>query len=84
MANKLDNRLSYAIELRNSSWFNEKVYDYLNDNKITLTWSVRDELKTPPIVTTSDQIYIRFIGDRSINDKDFGEIIRNRDREMVE
>jgi uncharacterized protein YecE (DUF72 family) len=40
-------------------------------------------LKTPPIVT-SDQIYIRFIGDRSIPDKDFGKIVKNRDKEMVE
>jgi uncharacterized protein YecE (DUF72 family) len=40
-------------------------------------------LKTPPIVT-SDQIYIRFIGDRSINDKDFGKIVKDRKKEMVE
>jgi uncharacterized protein YecE (DUF72 family) len=83
MVYRLDNRFRYAIEVRDSSWFNDKVYDYLKDNNITLTWSVRDELKTPPIVT-ADQIYIRFIGDRSIDDKDFGKIIKNRDKEMVE
>ena len=43
MVNKLDNRFRYAIEFRDSSWFNDNVYDYLKDNKITLTWSVRDE-----------------------------------------
>ena len=40
-------------------------------------------MKTPYIVT-SDQIYIRFIGDRSIDEMDFGKIVKNRDTEMVD
>ena len=83
MVNKLDNRFRYAIEFRDSSWFNDNVYDFLKNNKMTLTWSVRDELKTPPI-KTSDHINIRFIGDRSIDDKDFGKIVKDRKKEMVE
>ncbi len=83
MVNRFDNRFRYALEVRDSSWFNNKMYDFLNDNKITLVWSVRDELKTPYIVT-SDQIYIRFIGDRSIDEMDFGKIVKNRDTEMVD
>jgi len=83
MVNKLDNRFKYAIEFRDSSWFNDNVYDFLKNNKMTLTWSVRDELKTPPI-KTSDHINIRFIGDRSIDDKDFGKIVKDRKKEMVE
>ncbi|MGN6351535.1 MAG: DUF72 domain-containing protein [Candidatus Nitrosocosmicus sp.] len=83
MINRRDRRFDYAIEFRDSSWFNDKVYDFLKNNKITLTWSIRDELRTPSIIT-SDQIYIRFIGDRSINDKDFGRIIKDRKKEMVE
>ncbi len=83
MVYRLDNRFKYALEVRDSTWFNDKVYDYLKDNNITLAWSIRDELKTPPIVT-SDQIYIRFIGDRSINDKDFGKIVKDRKKEMIE
>jgi len=82
MVNRLDNRFRYALEVRDSSWFNNKVYDYLKNNKIALTWSIRDELKTPPIVA-SDQIYIRFIGDRSIPDKDFGKIVKDRKKDMV-
>ncbi len=50
---------------------------------MSLAWSVRDELKTPPIVT-SNQIYIRFIGDRSINEKDFGKIVKDREKETKE
>ena len=83
MINRRDRRFDYAIEFRDSSWFNDNVYDFLKNNKITLTWSIRDELRTPSIIT-SDQIYIRFIGDRSINDKDFGRIIKDRKNEMVE
>jgi uncharacterized protein YecE (DUF72 family) len=83
MINRRDRRFDYAIEFRDSSWFNDKVYDFLKNNKITLAWSIKDELKTPSIVT-SDRIYIRFIGDRSINDKDFGRIVKDREKEMVE
>ncbi len=83
MVKRLDDGYRYALEVRESTWFNEKVYDFLKENKISLAWSVRDELKTPPIVT-SDQIYIRFIGDRSINENDFGKIVKNRDKEVVE
>src|SRR4051812_37634592 len=52
IVNKLDNIFKYAIEFRDSSWFNDKVYDFLKNNKITLTWSVRYELKTPQIITS--------------------------------
>ncbi len=83
MVNRLDNRFRYAIEFRDSSWFNDKVCDFLKDNKITLTWSIRDELKIPTILT-SDQIYIRFIGDRSIKDEDSGKIVKDRKKEMAE
>jgi hypothetical protein len=38
-------------------------------------------LSTPPIVTT-DFLYVRFIGDRSIDEKDFGKIQRDRILEM--
>ena len=39
------------------------------------------ELATPPIVTT-DFLYMRFIGDRSISEKDFGKIQKDRVSEM--
>jgi hypothetical protein len=35
-------------------------------------------------MVTSDQIYIRFIGDRSIDEKDFGKIVKDRKKEMIE
>ena len=39
------------------------------------------ELQTPPVVTT-DFLYVRFIGDRSIQEKDFGRIQIDRITEM--
>lgn len=83
MVKMLDTRFKYAIEFRDRSWFDDNVYAFLKNNKITLTWSVRDQLKTPPVVT-SDQTYIRFIGDRNIDEKDFGKIVKDRKKEMGE
>jgi len=38
-------------------------------------------LQAPPVLTT-DFFYIRFIGDRSIDDADFGKIQKDRVKEM--
>lgn len=54
---------------------------FFADNGICLAWSQLAEMKTPPVVTT-DFIYLRLIGDRSIQEKDFGRIQIDRVREM--
>jgi uncharacterized protein YecE (DUF72 family) len=77
----LDKRFRYAIEARHKTWFDTEVYDYLKENQICLVWSQLAELQTPPIVT-SDFIYLRFIGDRSIDEKDFGTIQKDRVNEL--
>jgi hypothetical protein len=46
-----------------------------------MVWSQLARLRTPPIVTT-DFLYVRFIGDRSIDEKDFGKIQKDRVLEM--
>jgi uncharacterized protein YecE (DUF72 family) len=46
-----------------------------------MVWSQLAELRTPSIATT-DFLYIRFIGDRSIDEKDFGKIQKDRVIEM--
>ncbi len=71
----------YAIEVRHESWFTKDVYDLLKKHKICLVWSQQDAIQTPPEVTT-DFFYLRFIGDRSIAEKDFGRIQKDRRREM--
>jgi uncharacterized protein YecE (DUF72 family) len=46
-----------------------------------MVWSQPAGIHTPPIVTT-DFIYIRFIGERTIDEKDFGKIQKDRVSEM--
>jgi uncharacterized protein YecE (DUF72 family) len=77
----LDNRFRYAVEVRHSSWFQDLAYNFFANNDISLVWSQLAELQTPPILTT-DFIYLRLIGDRSIQDKDFGRIQIDRVLEM--
>jgi uncharacterized protein YecE (DUF72 family) len=76
-----DETFRYAIEVRHSSWFSDLAYNFFKDNNICLTWNQLDMIQTPPVVT-SDLVYIRFIGDRSISEKDFGTILKDRASEM--
>jgi uncharacterized protein YecE (DUF72 family) len=79
----LDNRFRYAVEVRHHSWFQDLAYNFFADNDICLVWSQLAKLRTPPIVTT-DFLYVRSIGDRSIDERDFGQIQKDRVLEMKE
>ena len=46
-----------------------------------MVWRQLAELRTPPI-TTTDFLYLRFIGDRTIDEKDVGKIQKDRVMEM--
>ena len=78
---ELDTRFRYAVEVRHTSWFQDLAYNFFSDNDICMVWSQLAEIQTPPIVTT-DFLYLRFIGDRSIQEKDFGRIQIDRVLEM--
>jgi uncharacterized protein YecE (DUF72 family) len=78
---ELDNRFRYAVEVRHSSWFQDLAYNFFANNDLCLVWSQLAELQTPPILTT-DFLYLRLIGDRSIQEKDFGRIQLDRVVEM--
>jgi len=78
---ELDKRFRYAVEVRDSSWFQDLAYNFFRNNHICMVWSQLAGIRTPPIVTT-DFLYIRFIGDRSIDEKDFGKIQKDRVAEM--
>jgi uncharacterized protein YecE (DUF72 family) len=78
---QLDNNFRYAVEVRNKSWFNELAYTFFANNNICLVWSQLADIRTPPVVTT-DFVYLRLIGDRSINENDFGKIQKDRTEEM--
>ena len=78
---RLDTRFRYAVEVRHSSWFQDLAYNFFANNGICLVWSQLAEIQTPPIVTT-DFVYLRLIGDRRIQEKDFGQIQIDRVTEM--
>jgi uncharacterized protein YecE (DUF72 family) len=77
----LDTRFKYAVEVRHTSWFQDLAYNFFSNNNICMVWSQLAEIQTPPIVT-SDFLYLRLIGDRSIQEKDFGRIQIDRVLEM--
>lgn len=81
--NKLDKRYKYALEVREGSWFDFHIYDFLNQNDITLAWRVKTDLKTPTFVTT-DTIYLRFIGDRITEERNFGLSFTDKENELQE
>jgi uncharacterized protein YecE (DUF72 family) len=72
--------LSLSI-IGHQSWFQDLAYNFFADNNLCLVWSQLAKIRTPPIVTT-DFLYVRFIGDRSIDEKDFGKIQKDRVLEM--
>ncbi len=76
-----DKRFRYAIEVRHKSWFDDKVYSFLRKNDICLAWSELEDIQTPTVVTT-DFIYLRLMGDRSIPAEEFGTIQKDRTSEM--
>jgi uncharacterized protein YecE (DUF72 family) len=78
---RLDSRFRYAVEVRHTSWFQDLAYNFFANNDICMVWSQLAELQTPPILTT-DFLYLRLIGDRSIQEKDFGRIQIDRVNEM--
>ena len=77
----LDDRFRYAVEVRHHSWFQDLAYNFFVNNNLCMVWSQLARIRTPPIVT-SDFLYVRFIGDRSIDEKDFGRIQKDRVFEM--
>jgi hypothetical protein len=62
-------------------WFEDLAYNFFANNDICMVWSQLARMSTPPIVTT-DFLYVRFIGDRTIDEKDFGKIQKDRVLEM--
>ncbi|MFL6486830.1 MAG: DUF72 domain-containing protein [Nitrososphaera sp.] len=77
----LDPDHRYAIEVMHRSWFDKHVYKLLSDNNICLAWSQLDSIQTP-VELTSDFLYLRFIGDRSIDEKDFVKVQKDRIKEL--
>jgi uncharacterized protein YecE (DUF72 family) len=55
----------YPIEGRHESWFTDEAIEYLKEKNYCLVWNEVQGVNNPAIIT-SDYVYIRLIGDRSI------------------
>jgi uncharacterized protein YecE (DUF72 family) len=63
---ELDKRFRYAVEVRDSSWFQDLAYSFFTNNNMCMVWSQLAGIRTP--IVTTDFLYIRFIGDRTIQE----------------
>jgi uncharacterized protein YecE (DUF72 family) len=76
-----DDSFRYAVEVRHPSWFSDLAYNFFSNNNICMVWNQLEKIQSPPIVTT-DFVYLRLIGDRTIKEEDFGKIQKDREQEM--
>ncbi len=65
----------FPIEGRHDSWFTDEAIDYLTEKNICLVWNDIPEVHNPTILT-SDIVYVRIIGDRTI--EEFGKVVRDK------
>jgi uncharacterized protein YecE (DUF72 family) len=76
-----DDSFRYSVEVRHPSWFSDLAYNFFSNNNICMVWNQLEKIQSPPIVT-SDFVYVRLIGDRSIKEENFGKIQKDREQEM--
>jgi len=67
----------YAIEGRHESWFFKESLKFLNENNYCLVWNEVPMVKNPAPVTT-DFVYARIIGDRSLPQDVYDHKVRDQ------
>jgi len=67
----------YPIEGRHESWFSQEAIAYLKQNNHCLVWNEVAGVNNPMPIT-SDYLYIRLIGDRSIPESEFGKVSKSK------
>lgn len=80
---RLPQNVGFAVEFRNESWFSEETYSMLQENGITMAWS-ETPYTNPAGRVTGETIYLRLVGDRSIDESNFGTVQLDRDKEILE
>ena len=73
--------VEFAVEFRHDSWFREDVFRLLEKYNVTLAWSEIPIVK-PIKELTTNSVYLRMIGDRSIPEANFGRIQKDRPSEI--
>ena len=77
----LPSGVRYSVEMRHNSWFVDDTFFMLRDSGVGLAWSEIPYAHVPPVIT-SDTVYLRFVGDRSIREEEFGKVLRDRSVEV--
>lgn len=77
MVKHLPNYYRYAVEGRHASWFTDESCQFLKENNLCLVWNELQGVYNMAQITT-DFIYLRLIGDRSIHDNQFGKMHKDR------
>lgn len=74
----LPKHYKFPIEGRHQSWFTETALSFLCEKNLCLVWSEVAGIDNPAPLT-SDYVYLRLIGDRTIPEKEFGKVAKNQD-----
>ncbi|MGH1566487.1 MAG: DUF72 domain-containing protein [Nitrosopumilus sp.] len=69
----------YPIEGRHESWFSDDAIDFLKENNYCLVWNDVEGINNPMPIT-SNYLYVRLIGDRSIPYSEFGKVTKNKNK----
>lgn len=77
----LPDDILYPIEGRHQSWFSKEAIDYLKEKNHCLVWNIVNGVNNPMPIT-SEYLYVRLIGDRSIPDSEFGKVTKNKEKEI--
>ncbi len=77
LLDKVPKDYRYAVEGRHESWFTDESVKYLKEKNVCLVWNEIEGVKNPAHIT-SNYIYLRLIGDRSIPEEQFGRVIKDR------
>jgi len=77
MLNHLPIEYRYAVEGRHPSWFTGESNRFLSDKNVCLVWNDVQGVLNPADITT-DFVYLRLIGDRSIPENKFGTIQKDK------
>ena len=77
----LPSDFKYPIEGRHESWFTDEALDYLEERNYCLVWNDIEGVHNPAPIT-SDYIYLRLIGDRTISE--FGKKVRDKTQQIQE
>ena len=77
MAPHLPSTYRYAVEGRHPSWFGNDSCEFLKEKKLCLVWNEIEGVLNPAPITT-DFVYLRLIGDRTIAEREFGRVQKDR------